>query len=447
MGREMLWAARACAQLIFELCTGDTGPEALDSLRNYWRAQGLLSRQMFPTTRRWARELERFCGWVSPQELNNSPANSLALLLQWDVALALVTTWDRPCGTYPCLWCVMPRRDMHKPSDQCQARSLKSILGENLAFVADSTGKKEVAKFLKQTTAVVEESTGDMKVKVKFATLGKGLGVFSRPIGKAHEISRKSILEKDLESSMVEEDHGWLKMQLKFRKSLKAYKSIAKEACGIAASKCSEVIQIVSKNMFGRTLDLPHRTTADLIVEEARALAKLHVAECLKESSNATLHSDGTSRQKKKFVGQQLTLDDGRLLSVGFKEVATEDAQTLLETTADMLEELSELYNEEKDNLFLQFISKITSTMSDRAQSVMKSFSQKFGEMRNLVVGENVRTTFVLQCSFFIRSIIMLPRSFERGGGEIIKHTGSALGCDKSPISGVAEEKFQPLGF
>ncbi|GFR62709.1 hypothetical protein ElyMa_003587700 [Elysia marginata] len=82
--------------------------------------------------------------------------------------------------------------------------------------------------------------------------------------------------------------------------------------------------------------------TANLIVEEAYALAKLHVAECLKELSNVTLHSDGTSRQKKKFVGQQLTLDGGRLLSVGFKGVAPEDAHTLLETTTDMLEELSE---------------------------------------------------------------------------------------------------------
>ncbi|GFS20795.1 hypothetical protein ElyMa_005065600 [Elysia marginata] len=55
----------------------------------------LPSHPVFPTTHRWARELEPFCGWVSPQELSNSPANSLALLLQLDVALALVTTWDR----------------------------------------------------------------------------------------------------------------------------------------------------------------------------------------------------------------------------------------------------------------------------------------------------------------------------------------------------------------
>ncbi|GFS27081.1 hypothetical protein ElyMa_001739000 [Elysia marginata] len=80
------------------------GAEALDSHRNYWRGQGLPSRPESPTTHSWARELERFCGWLSPQELSNSPANSLALLLQWDVALALVTTWDRKTRECFCSW-------------------------------------------------------------------------------------------------------------------------------------------------------------------------------------------------------------------------------------------------------------------------------------------------------------------------------------------------------
>ena len=52
-----------------------------------------------------------------------------------------------PQGTYPCLWCLMPRRDMHEPSVQCQKRSLESLLADNSAFVADSSVKKEVSKF------------------------------------------------------------------------------------------------------------------------------------------------------------------------------------------------------------------------------------------------------------------------------------------------------------
>ncbi|KAK3770779.1 hypothetical protein RRG08_036381 [Elysia crispata] len=117
---------------------------------------------------------------------------------------------------------------------------------------------------------------------------------------------------------------------------------------GVSASKCPQVIDIVSKNLFHQTLDLPHWTTANKIVEEAHAVAKIHVAEALLENKNVTLHSDGTSREKKKFVGQQITLDNGRTLSLGFVEVAPEYAQTLLEVTSNALMELSELVGEEE---------------------------------------------------------------------------------------------------
>ena len=40
-----------------------------------------------------------------------------------------------PQGTYTCLWCLMPRRDMHKHSDMCQLRSLHSLLADNKTFM------------------------------------------------------------------------------------------------------------------------------------------------------------------------------------------------------------------------------------------------------------------------------------------------------------------------
>ena len=52
-----------------------------------------------------------------------------------------------PQGTYPCLWCLMPRRDMHQPSDQCQSRSLETLLADNSAFLRETSDKREVAKF------------------------------------------------------------------------------------------------------------------------------------------------------------------------------------------------------------------------------------------------------------------------------------------------------------
>ncbi|GFR97798.1 amine oxidase [Elysia marginata] len=59
----------------------------------------------------------------------------------------VITNFSGPQGTYPCLWCLMPGRDMHYPCDQCSLRSLESILTDNSAFVRHSSGKKEVAKF------------------------------------------------------------------------------------------------------------------------------------------------------------------------------------------------------------------------------------------------------------------------------------------------------------
>ena len=52
-----------------------------------------------------------------------------------------------PQGTYPYLWCLMPRQDMHKPGDKYQQRSLETILADNSYFITDSSAKKEVAKY------------------------------------------------------------------------------------------------------------------------------------------------------------------------------------------------------------------------------------------------------------------------------------------------------------
>ena len=47
---------------------------------------------MLPTVTSLARGLEAYAGWQSPDEYSASPPNSIALLLQWNVALSLVGT-------------------------------------------------------------------------------------------------------------------------------------------------------------------------------------------------------------------------------------------------------------------------------------------------------------------------------------------------------------------
>ena len=47
-----------------------------------------------------------------------------------------------PQGTYPCLWCLMPRPDMNNPEDQCQHRSVESMLTDNKKFMDNLWGEK-----------------------------------------------------------------------------------------------------------------------------------------------------------------------------------------------------------------------------------------------------------------------------------------------------------------
>ncbi|GFR82131.1 LOW QUALITY PROTEIN: hypothetical protein ElyMa_002357600 [Elysia marginata] len=200
---------------------------------------------------------------------------------------------------------------------------------------------------------------------------------------------------------------------------------------GVAASKCPVVIDIVSKNLFHQTLDLPHWTTANKMVEEAHAIAKMHVAEEVLANQNVTLHSDATSRQKKKYVGQQITLDSGRNLSLGFVEVATEDAQTLLEVTTNILQELSQLMGEEDQQEVLKtMLKKVCTTMSDRA-SVMKSFNKKFEDFRKDRLGEEVQTNF-LYCN--AHYLLGLSGACEDAVKEVEGEMEEPLGRDKSAM-------------
>ena len=57
-----------------------------------------------------------------------------------------------------------------------------------------------------------------------------------------------------------------------------------------------------------------------------------------------TFASDGTSRAKQHYMEKHIVLDDGSMMSLGFTELATDDAKSLLEQTMDILDELIILY-------------------------------------------------------------------------------------------------------
>ena len=50
-----------------------------------------------------------------------------------------------PQVTHPCLWCLMSRRDMNNPTDQCQHRSVESMLADNKKFMDEADGERKQA--------------------------------------------------------------------------------------------------------------------------------------------------------------------------------------------------------------------------------------------------------------------------------------------------------------
>lgn len=207
--------------------------------------------------------------------------------------------------------------------------------------------------------------------------------------------------------------------------------------CNVAASSCSNVIQIVSRFIFGKHFDiknLPSVSSALNFADEAHHVAKHHIAEKLLKSKHFTLGIDGTSRQKKHYVERHVVLDNKKVMSVGFIEVACDDAKTLLEQTVDMFEEISNLYATFHDScnsdVFKQIISKLKCIMSDRA-AVMKLFDRQMAEYKKDLLQDQEASTHFLFCNAHF--LLGIAKAAEEGIKEVeeaLKETKGRLGRD-----------------
>ena len=128
----------------------------------------------------------------------------------------------------------------------------------------------------------------------------------------------------------------------------------------VSAENCSKVMQAVVRYMLDVEipLSLPSERTVRRYADQAHILAKMQVAETVLVA-NFDLHVDGTSCDHKKYVGQQVTTSAGSL-ACGFTPVAVENAATLVETTLNLLHELSEVYSdEEREQNFLRILGNL----------------------------------------------------------------------------------------
>ena len=175
----------------------------------------------------------------------------------------------------------------------------------------------------------------------------------------------------------------------------------------VAASNCSNVINIVSKYLYKNEIpmeSLPCTQTVLNMSSEGHYLSKKQTAESIVENAHFTFATDGTSREKRHFIERHIVLSNGKVMSLGFTEVVSDNADTLLEKTVELFKELSEVYSEdveEREKVFKEILCRMKCIMSDRA-AVMKLFDRKLEEFKKQTIGEDVSTHFLFCNAHFL---------------------------------------------
>lgn len=91
---------------------------------------------------------------------------------------------------------------------------------------------------------------------------------------------------------------------------------------GVTASNVSKVIKTVSENIFHHTFEkLPCERSALRMCDEGYAISQVQAAGAVLEASNITIHSDGSSRDTKKIVSEQISTDKGKTIYLGYTTV------------------------------------------------------------------------------------------------------------------------------
>lgn len=170
--------------------------------------------------------------------------------------------------------------------------------------------------------------------------------------------------------------------------------------CQVPASRCREVVQVVSKHFFGVTFPieaLPGKTTSLRFADQSHSLSKIQVAEAISEN-RYDIHTDGTSKKNKKFVGFQVTLENKQTLCLGFDPVANQTAQTVLDLALNKLDEFAFLTaKEDTEAEKKKMLQNLVGLMSDRA-STMKCVGKLLQQHITTTLQQEVQVEF-LHCN------------------------------------------------
>ena len=215
------------------------------------------------------------------------------------------------------------------------------------------------------------------------------------------------------------------------------YMSLQGEA-NVSASNCSKVVNIISKYLYKKEIpleSLPSTQTALNMATEGQYLSKQHAVETILQCPHFMLGTDGTSRDKRQYIERHIQLSDGNVMSLGFTEVSSDNAQNLLEKTVELLQELTTIYYEkeeaaERDAIFKEILSKMKCLMSDRA-AVMKLFNKKISELKMDTIGEDADTNFLYCNAHFLLGIASIVEPTIKEMEEKCTENGERLGRDE----------------
>ncbi|GFR88917.1 jerky protein [Elysia marginata] len=148
------------------------------------------------------------------------------------------------------------------------------------------------------------ESLREEKIKAQkvASRLKKEVSSLKKQVEERQSMSQ--FYEGDAENSRLFHDSVCNRFSSDMRKTILALQGEG----NVAASKCSTVIKIVSTHLFKRKVTESVQTQTCLnIASEGQALSKFQMASEILHSKGVVLHSDATSRDKRKYLGQQVT--------------------------------------------------------------------------------------------------------------------------------------------
>ena len=112
--------------------------------------------------------------------------------------------------------------------------------------------------------------------------------------------------------------------------------------------------------------------------KDCNSASTIQIADELRNTTFATLHFVGTSRDEKKVTGFQITTDAGSR-TIGPLDVHSGDAETQQDALNFIMDKFGDVLNDgDVSAAFRELLCWIKNTMGDQAATLKKSFNEKF---------------------------------------------------------------------